>query len=245
MTTLENGNFVRRFIIRLRRVASLLRRLCSRPFLLPCLILNGSPVYLPLKLENSWYPVLSESTDRNELASGVGRCEFLAFFTLREISLSSLCFTIRYFFSLFSPSYSPFFLLPRSFSLFPPLPFSLNLSLFFFCLRPRHSPPSRRLVHFLSSSLSRRASLSVETTKIDAFPLRLAKFQQQIRATFRAVIDFGNDSGVLSPLSVPSCARSSLCRIIFQYVLGARFPPEVCPVSPGGLMNSRVDLRLE
>lgn len=32
-------------------------------------------VYLPLKLENSWYPVLSESTDRNELASGVGRCE--------------------------------------------------------------------------------------------------------------------------------------------------------------------------
>lgn len=91
-TAFENGGFVRRFIIRLRRVASLFcPALVSSLSSLPCLTLNSSPtmVYLPLKLENSWYPVLSESTDRNELASGVGRCKLLALFTLREIPLFS------------------------------------------------------------------------------------------------------------------------------------------------------------
>lgn len=46
--------------------------------------------YLPLKLENSWYPVLFDSTDRNELASGVGRCKrFLA----QSFFCPPLCFT--------------------------------------------------------------------------------------------------------------------------------------------------------
>lgn len=74
--------FVRHFITRLR---------CVSHSPLSCSY-DCLTVYLPLKLENSWYPVLYESTDRNELASGIGRCEL---FLIRSFFMyPSVCFPV-------------------------------------------------------------------------------------------------------------------------------------------------------
>lgn len=51
-------------------------------------------VYLPLKLENFWYPILYESTNRNELASVVGRWKLFpirSFFTYPSVCFPVLC----------------------------------------------------------------------------------------------------------------------------------------------------------
>lgn len=78
-------------------------------------------VYLPLKLENSWYPILYESTDRNELASVVGRCELFpirSFFTYSSVYfrvLHPLLFAaLLYLLLLFSPKLSLSHSLSRS-----------------------------------------------------------------------------------------------------------------------------------